>query len=47
MASPGGFEQRGGVVIGDRLRQALGIAAGDKVTLVTHRLNESGTIAPR
>ena len=44
---PGGFELRGGVVIGDRLRQSLGVRAGDVVSLVTHRLNESGTIAPR
>ena len=33
--------------MGERLRQALNIAAGDKVTIITHRLNESGTIAPR
>ncbi len=43
----GDFGTRPGVVIGERLRQALGIAAGDKVTVTTHRLNESGTIAPR
>jgi lipoprotein-releasing system permease protein len=44
---PGAFALRGGVVMGDRLRQALGARAGDIVTLVTHGLNESGTIAPR
>ena len=33
--------------MGERLRQALNVRAGDKVTLVTHRLNENGTIAPR
>src|SRR5262249_30264699 len=35
------------IVMGERLRQALNVRPGDKVTLVTHRLNESGTIAPR
>jgi lipoprotein-releasing system permease protein len=43
----GAFDTRPGVVIGERLRQALGIRAGDKITVTTHRLNESGTIAPR
>jgi lipoprotein-releasing system permease protein len=41
------FGSKPGAIMGDRLRQALGIRAGDKVTLVTHRLNDSGTIAPR
>ena len=36
-----------GTVIGERLRQALNCPGGDKVTLVTHKLNENGTIAPR
>lgn len=43
----GDFDTKPGVVMGERLRQALGIAAGDKLTVVTHRLNETGTIAPR
>ena len=43
----GAFDTRPGVVIGDRLRQALGVRAGDKITVTTHRLNENGTIAPR
>ena len=43
----GAFGTRPGVVMGERLRQALNVSAGDKVTLVTHRLNENGTIAPR
>jgi lipoprotein-releasing system permease protein len=43
----GDFGTKPGVVLGERLRQALGIAAGAKVTVTTHRLNESGTIAPR
>jgi lipoprotein-releasing system permease protein len=43
----GDFGTKPGVVIGERLRQALGVAAGDKVTVVTHRLNDSGNIAPR
>ena len=42
-----GFGETRGVVMGDRLRQGLGIRVGDQVTLVTHRLNEGGTIAPR
>jgi len=43
----GAFGTRPGVVIGERLRQALNLRAGDKITIATHRLNESGTIAPR
>ncbi|MFZ5781619.1 MAG: FtsX-like permease family protein [Pseudomonadota bacterium] len=42
-----GFGTRRGVVMGERLRQALNLRTGDKLTLVTHRLNENGTIAPR
>jgi lipoprotein-releasing system permease protein len=43
----GAFGTRPGIVVGERLRQALNVRAGDKVTLVTHKLNENGTIAPR
>ncbi|UYN93025.1 MAG: ABC transporter permease [Enhydrobacter sp.] len=43
----GEFGTGRGVVMGDRLRQALNLSVGDTVTLATHRLNESGTIAPR
>jgi lipoprotein-releasing system permease protein len=43
----GAFDTRPGVVIGERLRQALGLQVGEKITVTTHRLNESGTIAPR
>lgn len=43
----GSFDTRPGVVIGERLRQALGLRIGDKITVTTHRLNEQGTIAPR
>ncbi|SEP39113.1 lipoprotein-releasing system permease protein [Rhodospirillales bacterium URHD0017] len=43
----GAFGARPGVVIGERLRQALNLRAGDKITLVTHRVNDNGTIAPR
>jgi lipoprotein-releasing system permease protein len=43
----GSFGARPGVVIGERLRQALNLRAGDKITLVTHRLNDNGTISPR
>jgi len=31
----------------ERLRQALNLRAGDKITIVTHKLNENGAIAPR
>jgi lipoprotein-releasing system permease protein len=41
------FGTRPGVVIGERLRQALNLRSGDKITLVTHRVNDNGTIAPR
>jgi lipoprotein-releasing system permease protein len=43
----GAFGTRPGIVIGERLRQALNVRAGDTLTLVTHKLNENGTIAPR
>ena len=43
----GAFGTRPGVVIGERLRQALNLNAGDKITLVTQKLNENGSIAPR
>jgi lipoprotein-releasing system permease protein len=43
----GAFGTRPGVVIGDKLRQSLNLRIGDKITLVTQRMNEGGTIAPR
>jgi lipoprotein-releasing system permease protein len=43
----GAFGTRPGVVIGDRLRQSLNLQVGDKITVVTQRLNDNGTIAPR
>jgi lipoprotein-releasing system permease protein len=43
----GAFGTRPGIVLGESLRQALGVRAGDKVTIVTQRLNETGSIAPR
>jgi len=33
--------------MGDRLRQALNVYPGDTITIVTHKLNENGTVAPR
>jgi lipoprotein-releasing system permease protein len=42
-----GFGTKRGVIMGERLRQALNVRPGDKVTLVTHRVNDNGTIAPR
>jgi lipoprotein-releasing system permease protein len=41
------FDTRPGVVMGDRLRQALNLHIGDTVTVVTHKMNENGTISPR
>lgn len=43
----GAFDTRSGVVIGDQLRQALGLRAGDRLTVATHALNASGIVAPR
>jgi lipoprotein-releasing system permease protein len=43
----GAFDTRPGVVIGDQLRQALGLRAGDRLTVATHALNSSGIVAPR
>lgn len=41
------FGAKPGVVIGERLRQWLQVRVGEMLTVVTHRLNETGTIAPR
>jgi lipoprotein-releasing system permease protein len=41
------FGNKPGVVMGDRLRQVLNLRPGDTITIVTHKLNENGTIAPR
>ena len=41
------FGRKPGVVIGEQLRRAMRLHVGDMLTVVTHRLNESGTIAPR
>jgi lipoprotein-releasing system permease protein len=43
----GAFATRPGIVMGEWLRRNLNVQVGDKVTVVTHRLNESGTVAPR
>jgi lipoprotein-releasing system permease protein len=43
----GAFNTRRGVVVGDKLRQGLNLRAGDTLTVVTHKLNETGSIAPR
>jgi lipoprotein-releasing system permease protein len=43
----GSFGVKPGVVIGERLRQALNVRVGDKITLVTQKIGEGGTIAPR
>ena len=41
------FGRKPGVAIGEQLRRAMRLRVGDMLTVVTHRLNESGTIAPR
>src|SRR5439155_20164712 len=41
----GAFDTRPGVVIGERLRQALNLPAGDQVIIVTDGLNENGPLA--
>lgn len=41
------FGAQPGAVMGERLRQSLNARPGDRITLVTHRLNDNGTIAPR
>ncbi len=43
----GAFNTRRGVVMGEKLRQSLNLRAGDTLTVVTHKLNETGSIAPR
>jgi lipoprotein-releasing system permease protein len=43
----GAFGTRHGVVLGERLRQALNLRVGDTITLTTHSRNDSGTVAPR
>lgn len=43
----GSFGTRPGAAIGERLRQALNLRAGDKITLVTHKVSDNGTIEPR
>ena len=43
----GAFNTRRGVVMGERLRQGLGVRAGDSVTLVTHKLGDGGAVSPR
>src|SRR5260221_7386526 len=47
LGDPAAFGTRGGVVIGDRLRQQLNLRIGDPITLVTQKMNANGTIAPR
>ena len=41
------FSRKPGVVIGEQLRRAMRLRVGDMLTVVTHRLNDSGIIAPR
>lgn len=41
------FGPKPGLVIGERLRQQMQVRVGEPLTVVTHQLNEGGTIAPR
>ena len=41
------FGAKPGVVIGERLRHAMQVRVGETLTIVTHILNQNGTIAPR
>jgi lipoprotein-releasing system permease protein len=41
------FGLKPGLVIGERLRQHMQVRVGEPLTVVTHQLNEGGTIAPR
>jgi len=41
------FGLKPGLVIGERLRQQMQVRVGEPLTVVTHQLNEGGTIAPR
>ncbi|MDO8974828.1 FtsX-like permease family protein [Reyranella sp.] len=41
------FGTKPGLVIGERLRQQMQVRVGEPLTVVTHQLNEGGTIAPR
>jgi lipoprotein-releasing system permease protein len=43
----GDFNTKRGVVMGDRLRMSLNLRVGDTISVVTHKLSETGAIAPR
>ncbi len=44
---PQQFETEAGVIMGERLRQSLGLRYGDSFTLITYSRNESGTLSAR
>ncbi|MBV9836187.1 MAG: ABC transporter permease [Alphaproteobacteria bacterium] len=44
---PQQFETESGVIMGERLRQSLGLRYGDSFTLITYSRNESGTLSAR
>lgn len=44
---PQQFETEAGVIMGERLRQALGLRYGDNFTVITYSRNESGTLSAR
>jgi lipoprotein-releasing system permease protein len=44
---PQQFETEAGVLIGERLRQSLGLRYGDSLTLITYSRNENGTLSAR
>ena len=41
------FETEAGVIMGERLRQALGLRFGDSFTVITYSRNENGTVSAR
>ncbi|MBM3621300.1 MAG: ABC transporter permease [Alphaproteobacteria bacterium] len=44
---PGSFETEAGVIMGERLRQALGLRIGESFTVITYSRNQSGTLTAR
>lgn len=44
---PGQFETEAGVIMGERLRQSLGLRYGETFTVITYSRNENGTLSAR
>ncbi len=45
--APGQFETEAGVIMGERLRQALGLRFGESFTVITYSRNQNGTLTAR